>query len=179
MTMTNDANFMSGAVLGLSRSESLVFSVHWLELSIWPLEDQLEENLTKIMYAVNSCLFGRDQVAPASLWERFDWGGNFFAKHASTALGIKLFWDNCSDKETLHLQIRGRALDELFFCQLQALVRYLDENVARYLKCSRIDVAWDHCPFTVEQVRAASAKKANLRTKAKIGRYLESKTGFG
>lgn len=178
-TLTSSIDQVKGASLGLALPECLTFGIHWLDLTLWPMEpDKLPENIRKVQYAVNSCLLGLDDQDPASLWERFDWGINCYRKHAQSAKGMRLYWDNCNDPTGLHLLIPGRALDEIFLADIERFYRQLLVDF-HYVKCTRLDLAWDHCPFTVEQAGKATQDRAMLRSKAKDAHWYEKERLFG
>jgi hypothetical protein len=71
-------------------------------------------------------------------------GGYTWRSHGP--LGITVKWGNRDD---IHVSVSGSACDELGYENTLALASLLE------LRASRIDWAWDECPFTVGQVEDA------------------------
>ena len=77
----------------------------------------------------------------------------------------------CEPKPFVEFQMKSEAFTWFDETQLRDVVRRLWGELGCNVSCSRLDLAWDYCRFTVEQVRDA-VEVGNVRTFAQQASYL-------
>jgi len=83
-------------------------------------------------------------------------GGRGFKEIFKTALGMKFYLSPINTKEVYwSCEIPGLACDVLGWEYFEAIGDYLISNYGDALNITRLDYAFDHVPFTPEQVRQA------------------------
>lgn len=83
-------------------------------------------------------------------------GGRFFREIYQAALGLKFYLNPSKGNEQYwHCDIPGQACDVIGWELFQAIGDYLTSNYAELFKVTRLDYAFDHVPFTPEQVELA------------------------
>lgn len=134
--------------------EDVVFKVHWLAFTVHaPIDDAF------ILYDV---LF-KEKFGEL---EPLGHGGRGFRDIHRSLLEFKIYTTPIRDNGNyFHFEIPGAACDVIDWKYLQALGEYLEGNFDKYT-FTRLDIAFDHVPFTPQQVEEA-IKENELRSLAK------------
>lgn len=122
----------------------ITYRIHWLSFTVHAPSDQayyLYDNLFKETFGPLTPLGN---------------GGRGFKEIHTGLIGFKIYlYPSSGEEEYFHVEIPGEACDFLQWEYYQALIIYLESNFSGQYGIKRMDLAFDHVPFTPQDVEEA------------------------
>lgn len=135
--------------------EEITYRIHWLAFTV---HANMEDAFT-LYDVIFKEIFGE--------LEPLGHGGRGFKEIQHALLEFKIYLSPVSGNGSyFHIEIPGSACDALEWQHFQALGEYLKGNFPDKYKFTRLDFAFDHVPFSPEQIEEAIGDN-NLRSLAK------------
>lgn len=149
------------------------FHADWLSIVLrWARREDMSHDIVRA--AVAGCFLGEWD---AGVFRHAGHGASHYADLYHGPFGVTLLSGVEEGVEEIRVEVKGQGCEAVGLAEFRALGDWCWTHGLMY-HVTRMDLAWDHLPFTVhDAVQAVEA--GNVRTKAKSAKEITSRTLFG